>query len=49
MVVFLGGFVGLIVVVSVLPAVIHVWQDPEHREEILRPLRRLFGRDVPRG
>ena len=41
---YLLPIVGFIILVSVLPAVIHVWKDEEHREEILGSLRRLFGR-----
>jgi membrane-associated protein len=41
---YLLPIVALIVVISVLPAFIHIWRDPEHREELLRPFRRLFGR-----
>ena len=41
---YLLPIVGLIVLVSVAPAVIHVWKDPEHRAEIEASLRRLFGR-----
>ncbi|MEO6462256.1 MAG: VTT domain-containing protein [Candidatus Eisenbacteria bacterium] len=39
---YLLPIIGLILVLSVLPAVIHVWQDPEHRAEIQASLRRLF-------
>ena len=41
---YLLPIVGLIVIVSVLPPILHVWKDPEHREEILAALRRLTGR-----
>ena len=41
---YLLPIVALIVLVSVMPAVIHVWQDREHREAILGAVRRMFGR-----
>ena len=41
---YLLPIVGAIVVLSVLPGVIHLWQDKEHREAILRALKRPFGR-----
>jgi len=41
---YLLPIVGLIVLVSVLPAVIHVWRDEEQREAILSRLRRAIGR-----
>ena len=41
---YLFPIIALILVASVLPAVIHVWQDPEHRAEILASLRRLARR-----
>ena len=40
---YLLPIVGLIVVVSVLPAVIHLWRDRDQRAAVLRALRRLFG------
>lgn len=41
---YLLPIVLLIVVVSVLPAVIHVWNDRAQRAELLGALRRLIGR-----
>jgi len=41
---YLLPIVALILVLSVLPAVIHVWQDRAQREAVLGALRRLFGR-----
>jgi membrane-associated protein len=41
---YLLPIVALIVVVSILPAVIHVWNDRAQREAVLGALRRLFGR-----
>ena len=41
---YLLPIVALILVLSVLPAVIHVWRDREQREAVLGALRRLFGR-----
>ena len=41
---YLLPIVAVIVIVSVLPPILHVWQDPEHRAEIQASLRRLFGR-----
>lgn len=41
---YLLPIIALILVLSVLPAVIHVWRDPEHRAGIQASLRRLFGR-----
>lgn len=41
---YLLPIVGLIVIVSVLPAIIHVWRDPEHRESLLGAVRRIFGK-----
>jgi membrane-associated protein len=41
---YLLPIVGLIVIVSVLPAVIHVWKDPEQRASVQAALRRAMGR-----
>jgi membrane-associated protein len=41
---YLLPIVALIILVSVLPAVIHVWQDPEHRAALRDSLRRRFPR-----
>jgi membrane-associated protein len=41
---YLLPIVGLIVLVSILPAVIHVWKDPEQRASVLAAVRRLTGR-----
>jgi membrane-associated protein len=41
---YLLPIIALILILSVLPGVIHVWKDPEHRAEIQASLRRLFGR-----
>jgi membrane-associated protein len=41
---YLLPIVALIVIVSVLPAVIHVWRDEEQRAAIVGALRRLFSR-----
>jgi len=40
---YLLPIVVVIVLISVLPAVIHVWRDPEHRAGILAAVRRPFG------
>lgn len=40
---YLLPIVGLIVVVSVLPGLLHVWNDREQRAAILGAIRRLFG------
>ena len=37
----------LILVLSVLPAAIHVWRDRQQREALLGAVRRLFGRTGP--
>jgi membrane-associated protein len=41
---YLLPIVALIVIVSVLPAVIHVWRDREQREAVLGAVRRIFGK-----
>jgi membrane-associated protein len=41
---YLLPIVGLIVVLSILPPVIHIWRDPEQRAGLLRGVRRLIGR-----
>ena len=41
---YLLPIVLLILVLSVLPAAIHVWRDRQQREAVLGALRRLFGR-----
>jgi len=41
---YLLPIVALIVIVSVLPAVIHVWNDRKQREALLGAVRRLFGK-----
>ena len=41
---YLLPIVALILVLSVLPAVIHVWRDRQQREAVLGALRRLFGK-----
>ena len=45
---YLLPIVGLIVVVSVLPAALHVWNDREQRAAVLGAVRRLFGGRTPR-
>jgi len=41
---YLLPIVALILVLSVLPAAIHVWRDRQQREAVLGAVRRLFGR-----
>jgi len=41
---YLLPIVALIVIVSVLPAVLHIWHDRDQREAILGAFRRLFGK-----
>lgn len=41
---YLLPIIGLIVVVSVLPAALHVWNDREHRAAVLGALKKLVGR-----
>jgi membrane-associated protein len=40
---YLLPIVALILVLSVLPAAIHVWRDRQQREAVLGAVRRLFG------
>lgn len=41
---YLLPIVALIVIVSVMPAVIHVWRDREQREAVLGAFRRMLGK-----
>jgi len=41
---YLLPIVALIVIVSVLPAVLHIWHDRDQREAVLAAFRRLFGK-----
>jgi membrane-associated protein len=41
---YLLPIVFLIVVISVLPAVVHVWRDEAQRTAVLGAIRRMFGR-----